>query len=141
MPNAGKKRELGVDPFGELDPHFFLDVEIFLAPNHFDRSFEPGQLRFEVLLVPCKVRVVVGESVCRRYRAVVPSERHVVLEFLRHLELRFLRQTSSEGVFENIVAILVQLGAGLVHRRSRLQAPQALVHVIGSVERGRSRLR
>src|SRR3954468_16989920 len=71
VPNAGKKREFSVDPFSELDPHFFLDVEVFLAPNHLHRSVEPGQLRFEVVLVPRKVGVVVGESVRRRHRALV----------------------------------------------------------------------
>jgi len=78
-------------------------------------------LRFEVVLVSRKVRVVVGESVCRRHRALVPSAGHIVLEFPGNLELGFLGQTSLEGVFEDVLAILVQLDAGLVRRRpSRL---------------------
>ena len=55
VPNARKKREFGLDPFGELDSHFFPDVEILLAPHHLHQGFELGQLRLEVVLVPREV--------------------------------------------------------------------------------------
>jgi hypothetical protein len=91
VPDARKQREFRVDPFGELYSHLFLDIEVFLAPDHLHGRFKPGQLRFEVILVPRKVRLIVGESVCRRHRAVAPSPRHVVPEFPRNIELGFLR--------------------------------------------------
>ena len=119
----------------ELDPHFLLDIDILLAPNHFHRSFEPGQIRFEIFLVPRKVGVVVIEGIRRRHLAMAPSAGHVILEFAGNLELRFLGQASPEGVFENLLTIPVHVGAGLVRRRPRLQALQALVHVLGPVER------
>ena len=48
----------------------------------------------------------------------------------------FLGQTSREGVLQDLVAIAVQVGADLIHRRSLLQALQARVHELGPVERG-----
>src|SRR5262245_2809037 len=61
MPHARKKGQLRVQPFGQLYSHLLVDVEIFLAPNHLHGCLELGQLRFEVILVSRKVRVVVGE--------------------------------------------------------------------------------
>ena len=117
-------------------PISFFCVEILLAPNHLHRGFESGQLRFEVVLVPRKVRVVVGEGVRRRRGALVPSAGHVVLEFPGNLELSLFGQTSSEAILKDILAILVQLGAPGPPKAPCLQALLALVHVTGSVERG-----
>src|SRR5262245_49410920 len=121
MPHARKKGQFSVQPFGELYSHLLVDVEILLAPNHLHRCLEPVQLRFKVILVSRKVRVVVGERVCRRHRSLGPSSGHVVLEFARDFKMPFLGQTSHEGVLQDLAAIAVQTGADLVHRRARFR--------------------
>ena len=49
---------------------------------------------------------------------------------------RLRRTRRSSGVMQDLVAIAVQVGADLIHRRSLLQALQARVHELGPVKRG-----
>src|SRR5215470_2320504 len=91
---ARKKRQFRAHPFGELYSHLLVDIEVFLAPNDLHGRPESAKLRFEVILVSCKVRVVVGERVCRRHRSLGPPPEHIVLELTRNFKMLFLRQTS-----------------------------------------------
>jgi hypothetical protein len=136
VPYARKKSQFRAHSFSELYSHLLVDVEVFLTPNDLHGRLEPGKLRFEVILVSRKVRVVVGERVFRRHRSLGPSSEQVVLELTRNFKMLFLGQTSREGVLQDLVAIAVQVGADLIHRRSLLQALQARVHELGPVERG-----
>src|SRR5258705_435832 len=138
VPYARKKSQFRAHSFGELYSHLLVDVEVFLAPNDLHGRLEPGKLRFEAILVSRKVRVVVGERVCRRHRSLGPSSEHVVLELTRNFKMLFLGQTSREGVLQDLVAIAVQVGADLIHRRSLLQALQARVHEWGLLNGAKS---